>query len=138
MPPIQDHLRTIPLFAGMTDRALDGVASLAEEVDFAAGDTLTVEGEPGDTLYLVLEGSVTVTRSGVSLPSLGPGDVIGEVALVDGRPRTATTAAAEPVHALVVGRQAFGDLMERFPAVRLGVMMALADRVRADEQGDIG
>lgn len=138
MPPIQDHLRTIPLFSGMTDRALAGVASLAAETDFAEGEALTVEGERGDTLYLVLEGSVTVTRSGIALPSLGPGDVIGEIALVDGRPRTATTTAAAPVHALVIEREAFGDLMERFPAVRLGVMMALADRVRSDEQDRAG
>jgi CRP-like cAMP-binding protein len=134
MPPIQDHLRTIPLFGGMTDRALDAIAPLASEVDFPDGAALTVEGDRGDELYLVLEGTVEVVRGGTLVRTLGTGDVIGEISLVDGRPRTATATARGPVHALVIGREAFGELMERYPAVRLGVMVALADRVRSDER----
>ena len=57
----------------------------------------------------------------------------GEISLVDGRPRTATATAAGPVNALVIRRPEFLELMDRFGAVRLGVLMALTERVRSDE-----
>ena len=134
MPAAIDDLRAVPLFQGMSDRALDAVAGLATEIDIADGTAITSEGDDGDAFYLILEGAVRVTRAGGPVGSLGAGDFIGEISLIDGRPRTATTVAAGPVRALVVQRAEFLDLMERFAAVRLGIMMALADRVRSDER----
>lgn len=129
---VTDDLQRVPLFGGMTERALDAIAMLATEHHVADGEPIVVEGEPGDAFYLVVEGMVDVTRRGASISRLGVGDFIGEIALVDGRARTATATAVGPVRTLVVRRDAFMELMERHPAVRLGILMALTDRIRRD------
>ena len=134
MPVARDDLRAVPLFQGMSDRALDAVAGLATEIDIADGTVITAEGEDGDAFYMILEGGVRVSRASAPVGDLGSGDFIGEISLIDGRPRTATAVAVGPVRALVVRRAEFLELMERFSAVRLGVMMALADRIRSDER----
>jgi len=130
-------LRRVPLFQGMTDRALEAIAGLAHEVDFENGEPLTTEGEEGDAFFMLLEGNVDVTRSGTAVGPLGPGDFIGEISLLDGRPRSATATAVGHVHALEVRRPEFLELMERHPAVRHGILVALTDRIRRDEASDL-
>lgn len=134
MTAVLDDLRQVPLFAGMTDRALEAVAELAVEREFADGAALLTEGEPGESFFLLVDGQVRVTRGGAPVRVLGPGDFMGEISLIDGRPRTATATAAGVVRTLEIQRAGFAALMDRFPAVRLGVLMALTDRVRTDEQ----
>jgi CRP/FNR family transcriptional regulator, cyclic AMP receptor protein len=118
----------------MTDRALEAVAKLAAEVEFVDGDTLISQGDPGESFYVVVQGTVRVSRDGSVVRDLGEGEFMGEIALVDGRPRTATAVAVGPVRTLEISRVAFQELMDRFSAVRLGVLMALTDRVRTDEE----
>ena len=130
-----EDLRRVPLFEGMTDRALEAVAELATEVDFADGDVLAREGEPGDAFYMLLDGRVTITRGGSHVRVLEHGDFMGEISLVDGRPRTATATADGPVLALAIPRGGFLELIDRYGAVRLGVLMALTERIRSDEAG---
>jgi CRP/FNR family transcriptional regulator, cyclic AMP receptor protein len=132
-----DDLRRVPLFSGMTDRALAAVADLATERTFDDGTALTTEGEVGDAFYLVLDGALDITRGGSIVRRLGPGEFIGEISLVDGRPRTATATAAGPVRTLAIACDGFAALMERHPAVRLGIVMALTERVRSDERTDV-
>ena len=132
--PIVDHLRAVPLFQGMTDQALEAVAALANEVEIADGATVTQEGEPGDSFYVIVDGQLRISRHGTTIRDLGPGDFLGEISLVDGRPRTATAVAVGPVNAIVIERPAFLELMDRFGAVRLGILMALSDRIRHDER----
>jgi len=127
-----DDLKRVPLFAGMTDRAIEAISALATEQPVADGEAIVVEGDPGDAFYLLVEGQVDVTRRGEAIRRLGTGDFIGEIALVDGRARTATATAVGPVRTLVVHREAFLELMDRHPAVRLGILMALTDRIRSD------
>jgi CRP/FNR family cyclic AMP-dependent transcriptional regulator len=134
MGTVVDHLRQVPLFQGMTDRAITAVATLASEIEFPDGTALTTQGEPGEAFFLVVAGSVSVARNGSVQKTLGPGDFIGEIALVDGRPRTATATAVGNVEALVIGRESFLQLMDTYPAVRLGILMALTERIRTDEQ----
>ena len=127
-----DDLKRVPLFAGMTDRAIEAISALATEQPVADGEAIVVEGDPGDAFYLLVEGQVDVTRRGEAIRRLGTGDFIGEIALVDGRARTATATAVGPVRTLVVHREAFLELRDRHPAVRLGILMALTDRIRSD------
>jgi CRP-like cAMP-binding protein len=134
MSAVIDHLSTVPLFSGMPESALEAVAGLATETQFADGDTITREGDEGDAFYVVTAGQLAVTRNGMNIRDLGPGDFLGEISLIDGRPRTATVTAAGPVEALVVRRADFLELMDRYGAVRLGVLMALTDRIRGDEE----
>jgi CRP/FNR family transcriptional regulator len=127
-----DLLRQVPLFEGMTDHAVEAVADLVHDVEFAEGDALTREGQPGDTFYVVVEGRLRVSRDGTLLTEQGPGDFLGEISLIDGRPRTATAIALSPVKTLALERPAFAALMEGHPAVRHSILMALTDRIRRD------
>jgi CRP/FNR family transcriptional regulator, cyclic AMP receptor protein len=133
MSAVIDHLTQVPLFRGMTESALGAVAGLATETQFADGDDVTREGDEGDAFYVVVEGKLVISQNGMTVRNLGPGDFLGEISLVDGRPRTATATAAGPVKALVIRRPEFLELMDRYSAVRLGVLMALTERVRSDE-----
>jgi CRP-like cAMP-binding protein len=74
-----DLLRTVPLFSGMTDRAIAAVADLAEESAFAAGDVLVSEGDPGDAFFILIDGTADVSQGGRQLASLGPGSTLGEI-----------------------------------------------------------
>jgi CRP/FNR family cyclic AMP-dependent transcriptional regulator len=131
---VVDHLKSVPLFQGMTQQSLEAVAGLASEIQFADGQAVTVEGEPGDSFYVIVGGQLRVSRHGKTIRDLGPGDFLGEISLIDGRPRSASTVAIGPVDALVIERPAFQELMDRFGAIRLGILMALSDRIRSDER----
>ena len=133
MSAVTDHLTQVPLFRGMTQSALEAVAGLATETQFADGDEATREGDEGDAFYVVVDGQLVVSKNGTTIRNLGPGDFLGEISLIDGRPRTATATAAGPVKALVIRRSEFLELMDGYGAVRLGVLMALTERVRSDE-----
>lgn len=128
-----DLLRGVPLFSGMTDRALAAVAELGEEVTFEAGDRVVTEGEPGDAFFVILDGTASVVVGARAVSSLGPGDTLGEISLVDGRPRSATVTSETRVRAVVIRRPGFERLMDDFPPVRLGVLMSLTERIRSDE-----
>jgi CRP-like cAMP-binding protein len=128
-----DQLRRVPLFAGMTDRAFDAVAALAEEQELPEGHLLAKEGEAGEAFYLLLAGQVEITRGGAHVRDLSAGDFLGEIALVDGRERTATATASTQVRVAAIECEAFNHLMERFPVVRHGILVALTDRIRNDE-----
>jgi CRP/FNR family transcriptional regulator, cyclic AMP receptor protein len=133
MSAVTDRLTQVPLFRGMTQSALEAVASLATETQFADGDEATREGDEGDAFYVVIDGQLVISQNGMTIRNIGPGDFLGEISLIDGRPRTATATAAGPVKVLVIRRPEFLELMDRFGAVRLGVLMALTERVRNDE-----
>jgi CRP-like cAMP-binding protein len=129
-----DDLRRVPLFQGMTDRAITALAELAEEVEFPDGVPIVREGDDGDAFYLLLDGGAMLSQGGRVIRQLAPREFFGEISLVDGRPRTATVITTTAVRAVAIRRDAFLQLMERFPALRLSILMALADRIRADEQ----
>ena len=128
----ETQLRRVPLFSAMTDAAITAIAELVGEAGFAPGAHLTEEGAPGDAFYVLSSGAALVSRGGATVRSLGPGDFVGEISLIDGKPRTATVTASVPVRALVLRRDAFLSLLDRYPSVRLGVLMALTERIRAD------
>ena len=132
MAEVIDHLRAVPLFQGLTDRGLASVAELAAEVDFPDGAEITREGEAGDAFYVVTAGNLDITQGGRAIAKLGPGEFLGEISLIDGQPRTATATARGPVEALCIRRPAFLELMDAHGAVRLGVLMALTERIRRD------
>ncbi|HEU4537455.1 MAG TPA: cyclic nucleotide-binding domain-containing protein, partial [Polyangiaceae bacterium] len=80
-------LRNSPLFLGLAGEELYPVAELASAEAYAPGDVVVNEGDPGDALYVVAEGTFEVRRAGRALRALGPGDVFGEMSLLDGAPR---------------------------------------------------
>lgn len=124
-------LARVPLFARLGRSGLAEVAALADEVDVTAGTVLTTEGRTGGEFFVIVDGAVSVARGGTIVRTLGAGDFLGEIALIDGGPRTATATATVPTRLLVVAHREFHSLMDRFPEVRMAVLQALAERVRA-------
>jgi CRP-like cAMP-binding protein len=112
-------LRRIPLFAGLDDAELGRLAAVAETVELAPGAVIIREGDAGDSLFVVLTGELAVTkRSGkveVPLAVVGPGEVQGELAVLEGRPRTATVRAVGPATLLCLRRDALLDVLGRQP-----------------------
>ena len=137
MSAVIDHMRKVPLFRGMSTSALETVADRASETTFEDGETVTREGEPGNTFYIVTDGHLHVSKHGTLVSELGPGDFLGEISLVDGGPRTATVTADGRVEALVIRRADFLEMIEWDSAVRLGILTALTQRIRKTDPGDI-
>jgi CRP-like cAMP-binding protein len=91
------RLAANPFFAALPDGELDAVARVASEVHVAAGDALTSEGDFGHALFVVDEGSADVTRDGDRVGHVGPGDVVGEIAVLASGRRTASVVATSPL-----------------------------------------
>jgi CRP-like cAMP-binding protein len=125
-----DLLHRIPLFSAFDRRKLERLGMLADEVDVPAERCLMAQGDRGLEMFVLVSGSVRVERDGNRLNTLGPGDFFGEIALLDGGPRTATVTAEEPSRLLVLTHREFHSLMEEFPAVAAEVLNSLAHRIR--------
>jgi CRP-like cAMP-binding protein len=123
-------IRRVPLFEHCGGRELEKIGQLADEVDVPAGKVLMREGATAQEFFAVIDGSMRVEQNGREIARLGPGDFFGEIALVDGGPRTATVIAEEPSRLLVVGHREFHALLEQNPGIQLQVLQALAKRVR--------
>lgn len=126
-------LKSIPLFARLGSREIGRLGELFDEIDVAAGKVLMREGETGGEMFVVASGRVAVERAGVSIADRGPGDVIGEIALLSEGPRTATVTTTEPCRLFVLGHREFHALMNEQPALRLQILDGLATRIRALE-----
>lgn len=129
-----EQLRRVPLFSGLGKRELEELGTLADEIDVADGRVLTRQGETGHEFFVVLDGTVQVDVGGAAVATLGKGDFLGEIALVDGKPRSATTRAVGATRLLVIGHREFYQLMSDFPTVKTCVLEALAERVRRIEE----
>jgi CRP/FNR family transcriptional regulator, cyclic AMP receptor protein len=125
-----EALRSIPLFSGMSDGLIEIIAGIVRDASFPSGTSLVREGEPGDSFLIIRTGSATVVQGGRTLRELGAGDFLGEIALIDGGPRTASVTAVEPVDALVIDRPGFSRLMNEFPVIRFDLVNALTQRLR--------
>ena len=110
-------LKGVPLFARCSRRSTD-IARIADEIDLAEGKQLTKEGGRGREFFVLVEGNADVRRKRRKIGTLGPGDFLGEIALVTKVPRTATVTTTSPVRALVVSEQNFRRLLERSPRFR--------------------
>ena len=128
-----EHLSRVPLFARMGRRELERLGQLADEVEVGVDRVLAQQGETGHEFFFVLDGRLTVLDGQRPIAHLGPGDFFGEIALLDGRPRTATVRSDGIARLLVVGHREFHALMDDFPSVRTAVLEAVADRIRRSE-----
>jgi len=128
-----DLLRRVPLFGGCRQRELEEIGRLVDEVDVPAGHVLMTQGRTGGEYFVIVSGTVRVERDGVRIATLKDGDFLGEIALVDEGPRSATVTAETPLRLLVVGHREFHSLLDRSPTVERSVLTALAKRVRRTE-----
>lgn len=125
-----DHLSTVPLFSACSRRDLTKVAKAGDELTVDDGHVLVTQGDAGRECYVVIEGTATVKRANRKVATLGPGDCVGELALLDHGPRTATVVADGPMTLFVLGARQFAAVLEDVPSLSRKVMAGLATRVR--------
>jgi CRP/FNR family transcriptional regulator, cyclic AMP receptor protein len=123
-------LKSIPLFADFGGRELTRVGMLADVVDLPAGRVLMRQGETGREMFVIVRGRAEIERDGFVIREVGNGEILGEIALVDEGPRSATVRLTEPSQLLVVAHREFHSLMDEMPTVRTQVLETLARRVR--------
>jgi CRP/FNR family cyclic AMP-dependent transcriptional regulator len=123
-------LRRVPLFAGCDGQDLALIAKIAEEIPTRENTVITHEGRQEGHFFIVLSGSVRINRDGRTINMLGPGDFLGEIALLDGGPRTATATTEEPTTLLAIRNAAFHELLDRSASIRTAVLAAAGARMR--------
>jgi CRP/FNR family cyclic AMP-dependent transcriptional regulator len=127
-----EAIKRVPMFEACSRRELAAIASIADELDLPAGRDLTQEGARGQEFIVLIEGVVDVKRGGKVINELGPGDFAGEIALVTGRPRTATVTTRGPTRLLVLDARSFQRLLRDAPSIRSKVLEAVAARLPGD------
>ena len=126
-------LKRVPLFAECSKSELEQISALADELDLPGERNLTSEGAGGFEFLVLVEGEADVVRQGEVVNELGPGDFVGEIALVTGRRRTATVRTRGPSRVLVMTASGFRALMHDVPSIEEKVQAAVTARTDDDE-----
>jgi CRP-like cAMP-binding protein len=129
----ENVLGALPLFSTLSTRHRRQVAKLAQFVWFAPGDVVVQAGEPGDSFYLIVAGEAKLEGK-PRARALSPGDFFGEMALIDGEPRSATITATTELQAMMLARRSFMKVLKQEPQLALTLMAELAARVRRLER----
>jgi CRP/FNR family transcriptional regulator, cyclic AMP receptor protein len=123
-------LKSIDLFSQIPGEDLVRVAQIAEEVDFEPKEAVMNEGEIGDSMYLIVDGRVQVYKGARLIVELGERECVGEMAILDSEPRSATVRASTQVSALKIEREDFYDLMTEKQEIAQGIIKVLTRRLR--------
>jgi CRP/FNR family cyclic AMP-dependent transcriptional regulator len=124
-----DQLRKIPFFEDLTPEDLERVAKIGERHSFGAGETIIAKNSQGQALFVILSGRATVDAGGKT-HELGPGEFVGEMALLGRRPRSATVTAVEPTDCLVFEAMYFKPFLIKNPSVAVAILEGVVERLR--------
>ena len=133
-----DLLARVPIFTGLSKRHLRGIAGLARDRRFQENETVAEEGKPGDDFYVILGGQAKVVQRGRTIATLIPGDFFGEIALLDGGPRSASVVAETPLETMTLNRKPFHSMLQREPSIVLKMLEEVAGRLRNAERSLTG
>jgi CRP-like cAMP-binding protein len=133
-----DVLSRLPLFETCSKKELNQIASKTVEMDRPAGTILTRAGRDGGLMFVILDGQAEVEKDGTVLGRLGPGDVIGELSLIDGRPRSANVRAVTDLKVLELAQDDFKSLVDTSPQFVQSLLRALSLRIREMDSRDLG
>jgi CRP-like cAMP-binding protein len=125
-------IRSVPLFSRCTKKELAAIAFEAYEFNPPEGTKLTKQGRRGREFIVIVEGSAEVIKNGRRVARLGPGDFLGEIALLCGAPRNATVTTTSPTRLLVLVDRAFTRVLEQIPSIRASLLRALSERLQVD------
>jgi CRP/FNR family cyclic AMP-dependent transcriptional regulator len=125
-------IKGVPLFSRCTRRELNALASETDELTLPAGRDLTQQGERGREFMVIVDGAARVLKNGRTVNELGPGDFIGEIALLADVPRTATVRTTTETTVLVLTDRAFRRVADKIPSVHKSLLAALSERLQAD------
>jgi CRP/FNR family cyclic AMP-dependent transcriptional regulator len=123
------QLSKVPLFANCSKRELGRLLSRTRTEMVEAGHTLFIEGAPAGNLYVILSGSAVVRKNGRRIARLGPGDVVGELSVILGTPRSATVQADTPIEWLVLDRASLRQAINDVPGLGWNVLTSVAARL---------
>jgi CRP-like cAMP-binding protein len=129
MVPVES-LRAIELFSGCNDKLLRKLSRLGTEVHAKARQVLAREGDVGREFYVIVDGCASVEHGGVDIATLQRGDFFGEMALIDGKARSATVVATTPMTLFVFDPREFFSLLDDFPPVSRKILSTIAGRIR--------
>ena len=133
--PLAEALAAVPFFSGLDAAGLESVGRTVRTRRFRRGEVIFHLGDPGDALFIVTSGAIKISLPSDAgdeaiLATLRPGDVFGELALLDGAPRSATATSLEPTETLVLPREQFRELIATEPAVRDALLASIASELR--------
>jgi CRP/FNR family transcriptional regulator, cyclic AMP receptor protein len=124
-----EQLRSAPLFSELPDEALERIKETVAEFDTPAGALLVQPGVEGAGLYIICEGTAAVETRGAGTIELGPGECIGELALLTPATRSARVSATTPVHGLAINRHDFTEMLKTEPQIAISLLGVLARRL---------
>jgi CRP/FNR family cyclic AMP-dependent transcriptional regulator len=136
----EDTLARVELFSGLNKKELHTIAESCQERKYSAGTRLISQGDTGVGLYILTSGKVRIThpsgpgQAEEDLGTAGAGDVLGEMALLDDLPRSATVTAVEDVTALLLPVWEFRTVLRNHPEIALKLLAVLSRRLRRAEQ----
>lgn len=136
-------LAGVSLFANLQPKHLKGIAQICTERSYKAGDALIKQGEEGIGLFIITKGRVKVEKTNpngqsVEIASNGAGDILGEMAVLDGAPRTATVTASENTDVLILASWEFNSFLKTHPEVAIDILPIVVKRFRETNDALIG
>ena len=126
-------LKRIPLFAECSKSELEAISRVADELTLPAGRVVMRQGARGRELVVLVDGEAAVERDGATIATIRGGDFLGELALITGKPRTATVTALTGLRMLVLDGISFDRVLRDVPSVSVKVLSAVAERLPADD-----
>jgi len=129
-PSYLEQLGSIRLFSGCNKSDLQRIAKSVDEISVDEGRVLTTEGDFGREAFVVVSGTARVNIDGTEVATLGPGQQFGELALLDGGPRTATVTALSPMELVVIDQRSFLSLLDEVPGLARRILASLASTIR--------
>lgn len=133
-----EHLRRVALFSGLSKKELERVAAAGSEIDIAAGKVIMQEGHSGADAFVVLKGTFVVRRNGRKVAELAAGDIVGELALLDDGPRSATVECTSAGSVLAISRGQFRAVLDDVPLLTHKLLATLAGRIRDRDRTALG
>ncbi|HEY1650836.1 MAG TPA: cyclic nucleotide-binding domain-containing protein [Acidimicrobiales bacterium] len=131
---VAERLHGVPWFAACTDGQLAEIARIAERLHVQQGEIILREGRLGRELFIILEGTVVVTRADRVVNEWGPGGYFGELSAIEPAPRSATVTATSDLDVLIVGPREFEAMMD-IPGFRNALLVGMSRRIReADDK----
>jgi CRP-like cAMP-binding protein len=125
-----DTLAAVSLFSACSKKELQAVAKRTDEVTIPAGRTLCEQGTVGREAYVIMSGKAEVRRNKKKVAEIGPGTCVGELALLDHKPRTASIIATTDLKVLVIGVREFAAIVDEVPPIMHKLMKSMAAKIR--------
>lgn len=134
-PALTDALSRVWIFQGLSEEEVARLSALAQTKVYKARETIVEKGAPASEFFVLLRGRAKVAAPGLdgshtAINVMGPGEVFGEIAILDGQPRSATVSTLEQCELAVVSKAAFNDLLAASPSIAVKLLNVLARRVR--------